>query len=46
MIARRPGDVAELYADTTLSERELGFTTTKTLEDMCRDAYNYAINNQ
>ena len=46
MIARRPGDVAELYADTTLSESELGFTTTKTLEDMCRDAYNYAINNQ
>ena len=46
MIARRPGDVAELYADTTLSEKELGFTTTKTLEDMCRDAYNYAINNQ
>lgn len=46
MIARRPGDVAELYADTTLSEKELGFTTTKTLEDMCRDAYNYAIKNQ
>lgn len=46
MIARRPGDVAELYADTTLAEKELGFTTSKTLEDMCKDAYNYAINNQ
>lgn len=46
MIARRPGDVAELYADTTLAEKELGFTTSKTLEDMCKDAYNYAIKNQ
>ena len=46
IVDRRPGDVAESYADISLAEKELGFHPTKTLDDMCRDAYNYAIKNK
>jgi len=38
---RRPGDIAECYADSSLAEKELNWKAEKTLEDMCRDAYNY-----
>lgn len=41
IVERRPGDIAACYADPTKSEIELGFKATKTLEDMCRDSYNY-----
>lgn len=43
---RRSGDIAVCYADTTKAKKELGFTATKTLEDMCRDAYNYRVKNK
>lgn len=39
--ARRPGDLAEYYSDPTRAEQELGWKVTKTLEDMCRDSWNY-----
>ena len=42
---RRPGDIAICYSDPTKALNELGFKTTKTLEDMCRDAWNYEKNN-
>lgn len=38
---RRPGDIAIGYADASKAYKELGFKATKTLEDMCRDAWNY-----
>ena len=38
---RREGDVAECYSDPTKAKIELGFEATKTLEDMCRDGWNY-----
>lgn len=38
--ARRPGDTAEYYADTTKAEHLLGFKASKSLIDMCRDAWN------
>ncbi len=38
---RRPGDIAECYADPKKAKEELGWEATKTLEDMCRDAWNY-----
>ncbi len=38
---RRPGDIAECYSDPTKARRELGFEATKSLEDMCRDAWNF-----
>ena len=38
---RRAGDIDACYADPTKAEKELGFRTTKTLEEMCRDSYNF-----
>ena len=38
---RREGDIDFCYADSTKAEKELGWKATKTLEDMCRDAWNY-----
>lgn len=42
---RRPGDLAEVYADPSKSERELKWKATHTLEDMCRDTWNWQKNN-
>ena len=42
---RREGDIASCYSDPTKAYKELGFKTTKTLEDMCRDSWNYEKNN-
>lgn len=42
---RREGDIAVCYSDPTKAFKELGFKTTKTIEDMCRDAWNYEKNN-
>ncbi len=36
---RRPGDVPESWADPTKALRELGWSASRTLEDMCRDAW-------
>lgn len=43
---RRPGDVAECYADPSKAQKELGWKATKTLEDMCRDSWKYIEMNQ
>lgn len=43
--ARRPGDLATCYADPTKSERILGWKAEKTLEEMCRDAWNWQKQN-
>lgn len=40
--ARRPGDVAELYAAVDKAERELGWTATRGLADMCVDSWRFA----
>jgi len=37
---RRQGDAAEVYADCSLAELELGWVTTKTLRDMILDTLN------
>ncbi len=41
---RREGDLAELYADATKALEELNWKTEKTIEDMCRDSWNFAKN--
>lgn len=43
VVSRRSGDIAINYADTTKAYEELGFKASKTIEDMCRDSYNFAI---
>ncbi|XKH50509.1 UDP-glucose 4-epimerase GalE [Chryseomicrobium palamuruense] len=46
IVERRPGDVASSFADVTKAERELGWKATRTLEDMCRDAWRFEINSR
>ena len=46
IVDRRPGDIAECYADTTKAKNELGFSAEKSLEDMCRDSYNFVLKNK
>ena len=38
---RRPGDVAECYADTTLANEVLGWRAKRGLDEMCRDAWRW-----
>lgn len=42
---RRPGDIAECYADCEKAEKELGFKAEYSLADMCRDSWNFQKNN-
>lgn len=43
--ARREGDLPEYYADPSKALKELNWKTEKTLEDICRDSWNYQKNN-
>ncbi|NIM71380.1 MAG: UDP-glucose 4-epimerase GalE [Xanthomonadales bacterium] len=45
VLERRPGDIAETWADPTRAREELGWKAERSLEDMCRDAWNWAQNN-
>jgi len=38
---RRPGDVAECYADPSKANRELGWKAERGLEEMCADAWRW-----
>jgi UDP-glucose 4-epimerase len=38
---RRAGDVASCYADPTLAEKELGWKTERTLDEMCKSLRMY-----
>ncbi|WP_303834062.1 UDP-glucose 4-epimerase GalE [Ruminococcus flavefaciens] len=42
---RRAGDLAECYANADKALKVLGWKTEKTLEDMCRDSWNWQKNN-
>ena len=42
---RRPGDVAECYADPGKALRELGWSTQRTLRDMCEDTWRWQQSN-
>lgn len=44
IVGRRPGDLAMFYADPTKAKEELNWQTLKTLEDMCKDSWNYIKN--
>ena len=45
IVERRAGDLAEYYADPTKALNELGWKTEKTLEDICKDSWEYEKNN-
>jgi UDP-glucose 4-epimerase len=42
---RRPGDVAASYGDPSKAERELGWRTALTIDDACRDYWNWQTQN-
>ena len=42
---RRPGDLATCYADPAKSREQLGWVAEKTLDDMCRDTWNWQKKN-
>ncbi len=42
--SRRTGDVAECYADVSLAKEVLNWQSKRTVEDMCRDAWRWQIN--
>ncbi len=42
---RRPGDVDENYANADKAYREMNFRTSLTIEDACRDSWNWQKNN-
>lgn len=42
---RRPGDVAECYADASKARDVLGWTAEKDLDDMCRDSWRWQSDN-
>jgi len=43
-VARRPGDIAECYADASKAKRELGWIAKRGLLEMCRDAWRFEKN--
>ena len=45
IVERRAGDLAEYYADSSKALKELNWKTEKSLEDICRDSWNYEKNN-
>ncbi len=40
---RRPGDIAENYADATRAKEVLGWTAKYGIEDMCRSSWNFTV---
>ena len=45
IVARRPGDIAECWADPKKAKELLGWTAEKNLEDMCRDSWRWQTQN-
>ena len=45
IVDRRPGDIAECYANASKAERELGWKAKRDIIDMCRDAWRFEKNN-
>ncbi|MBE9547912.1 MAG: UDP-glucose 4-epimerase GalE [Proteobacteria bacterium] len=41
IVNRRPGDIAECWADTRLANQILGWQAIRTLDDMCRDTWRW-----
>jgi UDP-glucose 4-epimerase len=45
IVARRPGDVAECYADPSLAYELLGWKAERGLDEMCQDAWRWQSQN-
>ena len=42
---RRPGDIAQCYADPSLAEKELGWKAQRGIDEMCMDTWRWQSNN-
>lgn len=45
VVARREGDSEAIFTDPNKAEKELGWKSELTIEDMCKDAYNFIFKN-
>jgi UDP-glucose 4-epimerase len=45
IVERRPGDIAECWADPSLAEQELGWKAEKSLDEMMADTWRWQSNN-
>ena len=45
ILPRRAGDVAASYCDPSKAQRDLGWTATRTIDDACRDSWNWQSKN-
>jgi UDP-glucose 4-epimerase len=45
VVDRRPGDIAQCYADPSRAERELGWKARRGIAEMCKDAWNWQARN-
>ncbi|UAL47098.1 UDP-glucose 4-epimerase GalE [Sutcliffiella horikoshii] len=45
IVARRPGDIGECFADPTKAKEELGWQAEKGLDEMCQDSWKWQKNN-
>ncbi len=45
IVGRRPGDVAECYADPSLAFELMGWRASRTIEEMCADAWRWQTAN-
>ena len=45
VVPRRPGDIATCYADASKAEKLLGWKARLSIDDMCRDSWNFIKNN-
>jgi UDP-glucose 4-epimerase len=45
IVDRRPGDIAQCYADASLAGRVLGWKAQRGIAEMCRDAWNWQARN-
>lgn len=41
-VQEREGDIPEVFCDASKAQKELRWTASKTIDDICRDAYNFA----
>ncbi|MBR4163636.1 MAG: UDP-glucose 4-epimerase GalE [Solobacterium sp.] len=45
IMERRPGDIAECYADTKKAEEMLGWKAKYDIQQMCEDSWNFTVKN-
>lgn len=45
IVARRPGDAAEVYADPSLARRKLDWTAERGIDEMCADVWRWQVAN-